>query len=309
VIIRQIPHPEPLFQHLFDPLRGYLFVASLEWGNEDSWCQRPYRYPEQAGKAAQWLTNAAQLGLESYYSAHLFRTRHNRQSTNAHEHVMALWLDLDGGEYPENGPQPTVRVRTSPGKWHLYFRLRAPIGAEHAQDLNRRLCAFAGGDPTGVPLSSVLRPPGTARYKGARPELVVGCTTGVPSWQPDVLEQALPVLEQEVRDRRQPYEGPALELGPFLRHVEVLGEAPDGLGVKWRVICPWLEEHSHGDRTGTYIGKIAGGGAWFRCRHEHCHRRTWSDFKNEVRRRAKTISIHRGSRKGARVKEVRVRRG
>jgi hypothetical protein len=157
----------------------------------------------------------------------------------------------------------------------------------------------------------VLRPPGTARYKGARPELVIGWTTGVPPWEPDVLEQALPVLEQEVRDRRQPYDGPALELGPFLRHVEVLGEAPDGLGVKYRVICPWLEEHSHGDRTGTYIGKIAGGGAWFRCRHEHCHRRTWSDFREAIGEK-KTVEVRRGNAApgdNTKIKKVRLHRG
>jgi hypothetical protein len=209
---------------------------------------------------------------------------------------MALWLDLDGGEYPENGPQPTVRVRTSPGKWHLYFRLTETIGAEHAQDLNRRLCAFAGGDPTGVPLSSVLRPPGTARYKGARPELVVGWTTGVPPWEPDVLEQALPVLEQEVRDRRQPYDGPALELGPFLRHVEVLCEAPDGLGVKYRVVCPWIAEHSGGDRSGTYVGHRSDGGLWFACNHEHCIGRSWRDFHREVKRQARgSAHLRRGN--------------
>jgi hypothetical protein len=47
VIIRQIPHPEPLFHHLFDPLAGYLFTASLEWGNEHSWAQVPWRYPDE----------------------------------------------------------------------------------------------------------------------------------------------------------------------------------------------------------------------------------------------------------------------
>jgi hypothetical protein len=307
--IQEIPQPEPLFHHLFDPLRGYLFTASLQWGDEHSWAQVPWRYPDEALEAAEWVTDAAQLGLETYYSAHLFKTPKNRQRSNALERVMALWLDLDDGEYPDDGPQPTLRVSSSTGKWHLYFRLAEPIGAEHAQHLNRRLCAFAGGDPTGVPLSSVLRPPGTARYKGARPELVVGWTTGVPPWEPDVLEQALPVLEQEVRDRRQPYDGPALDLGPYLQAVEVLGEVPDSHGLKYRVVCPWVHEHSHGDRSGTRLGQRSSGALWFHCDHEHCQGRGWRQFRREVRSRSpKRRQIRRPGYTGTPL-EVRIYRG
>jgi hypothetical protein len=285
VSIQEIPHPEPLFHHLFDPLRGYLFTASLEWGNEHSWTQLPWHYPDEAESAAGWVTDAAQLGLETYYSAHLFKTPRNRQRGNALEHVMALWLDLDDGEYPDDGPQPTLRVRTSTGKWHLYFRLTEPIGAEHAQDLNRRLCAFAGGDPTGVPLSSVLRPPGTARYKGARPELVVGWYTGVPAWEAAVIEQALPVLEEPgVDGHRPPYTGAPVNLAPYLEVVQVLGPASDGTAEKYRIVCPWASEHSHGDKTGTYLMRFPSGAVHFECKHQHCHRRKWREFKTRVLR-------------------------
>jgi hypothetical protein len=255
------------------------------------------------------VTGEAQLERDTYFCVHLLQTPENRQAPNALEHVMALWLDLDDGDYPSDGPQPTARVRSSTGKWHLYFRLTGPIPVTDAVDLNARLCAFASGDESKQCLSSVLRPTGTANFKYDKPELVVGWTTGVPPWEPDVLEQALPALEQEVRDRRQPYDGPALDLGPYLQAVEVLGEVPDSHGLKYRVVCPWVHEHSHGDRSGTRLGQRSSGALWFHCDHEHCQGRGWRQFRREVRSRSpKRRQIRRPGYTGTPL-EVRIYRG
>jgi hypothetical protein len=108
---------------------------------------------------------------------------------------------------------------------------------------------------------------------------------------------------------RGPYTGPELELAPYLQAVEVLGEVADSLGSKYAVICPWIAEHSGGDRSGTYVGQRADGGLWFFCNHSHCEGRNWREFRSQLRPRAKMMNICRGSRKHAKTKEVKVRRG
>jgi hypothetical protein len=89
------------------------------------------------------------------------------------------------------------------------------------------------------------------------------------------------------------YDGPSVDLDPFLNSgvVDVLGQVPDGQGVKFQIICPWAHLHSTGD-TGTYVGKYHDGGPWFRCWHSHClGRRTWQDFRRAVVLKAKKLRL------------------
>ncbi|HEY6711874.1 MAG TPA: hypothetical protein VI055_06350 [Rubrobacter sp.] len=91
------------------------------------------------------------------------------------------------------------------------------------------------------------------------------------------------------------YQGPAVGLDEYLEHVEVLGEVPDSAGLKLAIVCPWLSQHTNQDRSGTYVGRYAEGGPWFRCWHSHCDGRTWREFRNALRIRAKKLRlIHKG---------------
>jgi hypothetical protein len=84
------------------------------------------------------------------------------------------------------------------------------------------------------------------------------------------------------------YDGPDVDLDPFLNSgaVEVLGQVPDGLGTKYQIRCPWVEQHTDQDPSGTYVGQRDGGGAWFSCWHAHCASRGWREFKERVSARA-----------------------
>lgn len=286
-------------------------TASSDLSVDDDWEQRSWRYPERANEAASWIIEEAQRARDTFFCVHLLKMARNRQKVNALEHVRALWLDVDEGHYPEEGPGPTAIVQSSAGRQHLYFRLSEPVPATWAEELNGRLCRFAAGDESKKCLSSVLRPSGTCNFKREKPELVVGYLTGVEAWEPAVMDQAIPPMpEPEPPPRpRGPYTGPELELAPYLQAVEVLGEVADSLGSKYAVICPWIAEHSGGDRSGTYVGQRADGGLWFFCNHSHCEGRSWREFRSQLRPRAKMMNICRGSRKHAKTKEVRVRRG
>jgi hypothetical protein len=294
--MHEIPHPEPLFHHLFRGDRGYLVTASSDLSVDDDWEQRSWRYPERANEAASWIIEEAQRARDTFFCVHLLKTARNRQKANALEHVRALWLDVDEGHYPEEGPVPTAVVRSSAVRQHLYFRLCEPVPATWAEELNGRLCRFAAGDETKKCLSSVLRPSGTCNFKREKPELVVGYLTGVEAWEPAVIDQAIPPIpEPEAPPRpRGPYTGPELALAPYLQAVEVLGEVPDTHGVKFRIVCPWSREHSHGDRSGTRLGKRSSGALWFHCDHAHCQGRGWPEFKAEVIKRWRSPVARRG---------------
>jgi hypothetical protein len=289
-----VVQPESLFGHIFGDLEGYIVSFTGRQARLDQpdarhneltgIRQRYWRYPEKAKDVAEHLIDEAQLGRDVYFGVHLFQEEGNRLAANAAPTVFSLWLDEDEGHFPESGPEPTAIVYSSDSRRHLYWRLTQPVAIEWAVDMNRRLAAWAGGDTGKAGAASVLRVPGTANYKRhPRVDLVGGEFTGVGAWEPEVMDQAVPELpEPSVPSRTEPYDGPEVDLAEYLDHVEVLGEIPDGLGRKYQIVCPWVDEHSGGDRTGTRIGQREGGGLWFSCDHAHCAHRHWREFKKKI---------------------------
>lgn len=90
------------------------------------------------------------------------------------------------------------------------------------------------------------------------------------------------------------YDGSDVELDPILNSggVEVLGQVTDGQGVKYQIRCPWIDQHTDADPSGSYLGKYHDGGPWFWCWHSHClGRRTWQDFRRAVLLKAKKLRL------------------
>jgi len=257
--------------------------------------QRSFPYPSAVGDALEYLVGESEHGRDAYYGVHLFRTPGNRRSSNAAGAMTCLWLDEDEGHFPDNGPDPTAIVSSSATRRHLYWQLARPLSSEWVVAMNRRIAHWAGGDAGKAGLATVLRVPGTNNFK-RHPQVdpVTLEITGVPTWEPEVLEQAIPPLPSPECRRKAPsgpYDGPEFEIADFLSVVEVIGEAPDDLGAKFQILCPWVEEHSGGDRTGTYVGQFHGGGLWFCCRHEHCYGRGWVEFRQVIRRELKKLKF------------------
>jgi hypothetical protein len=200
---------------------------------------------------------------------------------------------------------------------HLYWKLTHPVSIEWAVEMNRRIATWAGGDIGKAGAASVLRAPGTANWKREpQVDLVVGELTGSGPWEPEVMAQAIPPLPERSEPKVQtgfaePYDGPEMELDEFLDGIEVIGELADGLGRKYAIVCPWVHEHTGGDRTGTYVGHRSDGGLWFYCNHSHCEGRTWREFRQTIRSRLrqKLVTIRRGSRENGATKNMRVHRG
>jgi len=106
----------------------------------------------------------------------------------------------------------------------------------------------------------------------------------------------------------KPYDGPKVALVEYLDGVEVHYEVPDAAGVKFRIRCPWIDEHTAGVDTGTYIGQREDGGVWFHCWHAHCSERGWREFRRKVGRTRKVL-IRRPSFATNPTKIVRFDRG
>jgi hypothetical protein len=120
-----------------------------------------------------------------------------------------------------------------------------------------------------------------------------------------MLPQALPSVEERTHELealireefrrsggaekpRRPYEGTPgerIDLVEFLAaaSVEILAEIPDGTAERvYRVVCPWMREHTGGDRSGTRVGQYPDGALFFQCEHSHCAHRDWAEFRQEV---------------------------
>jgi hypothetical protein len=74
-----------------------------------------------------------------------------------------------------------------------------------------------------------------------------------------------------------------LELEEILERagVEVRAEVHDNSArVKYRVLCPWIDEHTEAPETGSYVGQYDDGAMFYHCWHSHCSDRGWTEFLN-----------------------------
>jgi hypothetical protein len=140
--------------------------------------------------------------------------------------------------------------------------------------------------------------PGLEVYRGARYFVVTGqflshFPTVVEKRQREIDELVAGEFPQRSRSSRRHtnYQGPLVELDSYLDGVEVLGEVRDAVGVKLRIVCPWVSEHSLQDPSGTYLGRRDDGGLWFWCWHSHCSSRGWREFRRQVALKAKRLVL------------------
>jgi len=167
-----------LWDHLFGELEGGYLVTftgkqserpDARRGSLDDTDQRSWSWPKDREKAAEYLRAESDRGRDAYFGVHLFRDRGNRRKDNAAEVLAALWVDGDGAEVPEDWPQPTATVESSPGRHHYYWKLTRPVASGEASRLNKRLCYGMGADKGKWGLGTVLRAPGTFNYKREPP--------------------------------------------------------------------------------------------------------------------------------------------
>ena len=98
----------------------------------------------------------------------------------------------------------------------------------------------------------------------------------------DLISQEFP----KPKKKTKVYSGPSgqrLDLDELLAEagVEILAVVTDHEAqTKYRIFCPWIEEHTSSVKSGTYVGQYESGALFFKCHHAHCATREWSDFRN-----------------------------
>jgi len=209
-----------------------------------------FNYPAKAGDAAEFAAEKAAKGYNVWFCAHLLQPigRETKRRKEYAATVLALWGDLDGAPVPGGNLEPNAVVESSPGKFHVYYRLAEGIAPQRAETLNKRLAAALGADPSGCDLTQLLRVPGTINYKyEGQPTVTLKYWTNDFIQGADWYDERLPPLEEPPkRERKETSEEPPVEL--------------DGYGMRvWRGEDPKVREDTGElDRSGSLlkIGRV-----------------------------------------------------
>lgn len=249
---------------------GFAVTGLANAGAWDKTKQRVWRIPMDTAALVEYCESASQTH-DVYSSVSLF----GEPQRLAPLALPSPWLhiDQDGSEW--HGIEPTMRIESSPGKYHSYFLLDEPLQPEKRARVLKALTSKGEGDPKAADVSRVLRPPGTWSHKRGAPVRYVGGSGEAYTLSQVVGERVIPRRGKIAKD-----DGTDLEA--FLQANGVLAnERADYKGVKYEVECPWADSHTAPGTT-AYIGKITEGPVWFSCYHMHCEGHGWWDYRDEV---------------------------
>jgi P4 family phage/plasmid primase-like protien len=237
-----------LWHRIFKHERGLLEIWTGVRGpdgiEQDTIRSQFYNYPDAARTAAEWALEKSAEGREVFFCAHLL-TAPRRRKENAAA-VCTLWAELDGPEVPNGALTPSEVVESSPGRFHLYWKLTDPIPPDVAEQLNRRLARAIGADPSGADLSQILRVPETLNHKYPDLPRVQVIDTCARTYSLVELDRLLPDLARPRADHdREAASEPPVELDPEARAV-------------WEGKKPKLKDDGQLDRSRTLlkIGRV-----------------------------------------------------
>ena len=146
-------------------------TVCLSFAKDGKFVDKFYNYPQDASKMQTEITTRNARGEDCYFVPSFLAFTSRRKSAFANSKV--AWIDLDGGQLNNLSPTPSVVVETSPGHYHAYWRLDAPIGRAELEELNRGLAEHNGADKSGWDATQLLRVPDTQSMKRGNPVVVV----------------------------------------------------------------------------------------------------------------------------------------
>ena len=145
--------------------------------------------------------------------------------------VRAVFIDLDGAPLEpvlKHDAQPHMVVTTSPGKWHVYWRVEG-LELGEFQDAQRSLIEKFDSDPAVKDLPRVMRLPGFFHLKG-EPHLVT-LRNRMPDAQPysaDVFRTCRSVKKRPMSDEPPPVPDSSEALAVLDREATKVAEATAG---------------------------------------------------------------------------------
>ena len=140
------------------------------WGTQEGFVFLPYKTtewiePDAISWPAEEIPNVVSRAerADRYFCPNVFRSPRRLEGNVGN--LKWLYADLDPVDPASLSLQPTVAIRTSPGRYQGLWELRRSIEPRKFADLNRRLTYATGADKGGWHLTKVLRLPGTYNYK------------------------------------------------------------------------------------------------------------------------------------------------
>jgi len=234
----------------------------------------------------------------TYYCVSLFYNENGR-AVRRRKNFMAgyvVMVDDVGTKIPwhvaATFPKPSCRIETSPGneQW-LYFmpygepemvvwRFEGLVAGMVAKGLTTD-----GSDPGMKGVTRLCRLPEGVNNKAKYVEqLGEPWRCRVTHWAPDVRYSVdelahLFGVELVAPESRGGPKGAGVwpDNTPVMQWVNE-NTLEDLGGGEYLVVCPWLEEHTDGDESGTWIKTNEDGSGEFCCHHGHCRDRGFNDF-------------------------------
>jgi hypothetical protein len=260
----------------------------------------PYNIPEELKTDEAWMCcDENKVPLVANRSGAVYAASSTNPDTwRSYEDAYTAWLE---NEWSFAGVGRVIRATEDLVGVDLDKCLNPETGelTAWAAQLIWRLDSYAEVSPSLTGVKVWLRAPSITRahvkpgleiYPRGRYFTVTGNVFGgVKGIETRDEELAAIITEEFPRvDRdRTPYDGPrkVLDLLDYLEkaNVEIYAERSDGTAERvYGIRCPWYEEHTNEDTSGTRVGQYADGALFYRCEHAHCRGiREWRQFKAE----------------------------
>lgn len=155
---------------LYESQNGYAYLPTKnEEGSSEVWSPYFFKWPAQKDQLVRHVLTMSKV-KDVYIAPSLFSKPSALIENVIGTHV--LWADFDGNcptskdLADANVPEPTLRIQSSPGKQHLWWKLdEFTTDIKTVQDINRAIAYETGADPSGWDMNQVLRPVCSINHK------------------------------------------------------------------------------------------------------------------------------------------------
>ncbi len=154
------------FQFLFEGQEGWLCLASIGPPPDRKFNEKFFAFPKNLEGALDFLEQRSMQQFNLYFCQGLLRSERRRKE-NITE-CGFIWADVDDCKPEKLKLEPTVLIRTSPGRYQAMWKLKQPIPAVDAEKIAARIAHFHkedGADTSGWDLTQLLRVPLTSNLK------------------------------------------------------------------------------------------------------------------------------------------------
>ena len=260
---------------------------------EEAWWSSPHN-----GKAVQsWLTRLEDPAL--YYCVSTVRAPEDGEAWRRQKSdcLMSYVLVLDDVGTKAIAPpvEPSYKLESSAGNFQWGYLLDPTDDLDRFAAIVDAVAELGFADAGAGGYNRLMRVPGSVNTKEGRNKFVSRVTEWHPerSWNLDVLATELGVNLETLRVQRSTTEPSSIGSrltteveDELLTWLAENGHVRNDNASQWvDVCCPWHEGHTTGDDIAGYSPLGRGGEGWeerrgFKCMHEHCRNRTFSDLRD-----------------------------